>query len=102
MMYVVIFSYEPTSDLKMMPLIVAFVMGGLGMLAPVQGGIGPWHYMVIQTLAVYGLAEETGEIFALIVHTSMNLMVLVAGLVSVFIMSKVNKKINPNWEVVNK
>ncbi len=85
-----IFAYEPTAHLAFMPVVVAFVMGGLGMVAPVQGGLGPWHYMVIHSLAIYGLPNHHGEVFALVTHTSINLVVLIAGLLSMFLIFKLN------------
>ena len=43
------------------------------MLAPVQGGIGPWHFMVYETLFIYGIDKADGKVFALIAHASTNL-----------------------------
>ncbi len=42
-------------ELGILPLLSGFVMGTLGILAPVQGGIGAWHFMVIEGLAIYGV-----------------------------------------------
>ncbi len=79
MMYVVFFSYQPTSHIGPIAGLTAFIMGGLAMLMPVQGGIGAWHFMVIETLSIYGLDKLHGKDFALISHTSMNLMILIVG-----------------------
>lgn len=79
MMYVVFFSYAPTENIGPIAGLTAFIMGGLAMLMPVQGGIGAWHFMVIETLAIYGLDKGFGKDFALIAHTSMNLMLLIFG-----------------------
>ena len=49
------------------------------MLAPIQGGIGPWHFMVAETLILYGIQREDGLIFALIAHTTTNLIYIVLG-----------------------
>ncbi len=92
MMYVVFFSYEPTSTLGPVVGLTAFIMGGLAMLAPVQGGIGAWHFMVIETLFVYGLDKGDGKIFALVCHTSMNLLLIVIGVLCVILLPIVNRK----------
>jgi hypothetical protein len=92
MMYVVFFSYKPTENMTLIAGLTAFIMGGLAMLAPVQGGIGAWHFMVLETLALYGLDKTDGKIFALISHTSMNLLLLVMGAISFFVLPFINKR----------
>lgn len=79
MLYVVFLAYGPTHDLSVRTGMVVFLMGGLAMLAPIQGGIGPWHFMVAETLLLYGLEIQEGEIFALIAHTTTNLIYIVLG-----------------------
>jgi hypothetical protein len=79
MLYVVFLAYEPTKHLSIRVGMVTFLMGGLAMLAPVQGGIGPWHFMVVETLMLYGIPKKEGLIFAAIAHTSTNLIYIVWG-----------------------
>lgn len=85
MLYVVFLAYEPTQHLSIRSGMVVFLMGGLAMLAPIQGGIGPWHFMVVETLLLYGIAREQGLIFALVAHTSTNLIYIVFGGVALLI-----------------
>jgi len=91
-MYVVFFSYAPTSEISPIAGLTAFIMGGLAMLAPVQGGIGAWHFMVIETLWIYGIDKGFGKDFALICHTSMNLMLLVVGGICFILLPIINSK----------
>ncbi|MGD2034420.1 MAG: lysylphosphatidylglycerol synthase transmembrane domain-containing protein [Bacteroidales bacterium] len=86
MLYVVFLAYEPTKHLSIGAGMVVFLMGGLAMLAPIQGGIGPWHYMVVQTLILYGIEKKTGLIFALIAHTCTNLIYIVVGGLAIIIL----------------
>jgi len=86
MLYVVFLAYEPTKHMTLRAGMVVFLMGGLAMLAPIQGGIGPWHYMVVQTMILYGIEEKTGLIFALIAHTCTNLIYIVFGGIAVMIL----------------
>ncbi len=79
MLYVVFLAFEPTQHLSLRVGTVVFLMGGLGMLAPIQGGIGPWHFMVVETLLLYGIQREDGLIFALVAHTTTNLIYIVLG-----------------------
>lgn len=92
MMYAVFFSYAPTEHIGPLAGLTAFIMGGLAMLMPVQGGIGPWHFMVIETLAIYGLDKSYGQDFALISHTSMNLMLLLVGGICFILLPIINRK----------
>jgi hypothetical protein len=54
-------------------------IGGLGMAAPVQGGIGVFHLLVSSTLLLYGLTRESGMAYALLLHTSQTLLVVLMG-----------------------
>jgi len=79
MLYVIFLAYGPTQNLSLRAGMVVFLMGGLGMLAPIQGGIGPWHFMVAETLLLYGIQKEQALIFALVAHTTTNLIYIVVG-----------------------
>lgn len=101
MLYVVFFAYEPTQHLSLRVALVTFLMGGLAMLAPVQGGIGPWHFMVIETLILYGISVDEGKIFALIAHTSTNFIYLIIGVVAFVLLPIINNARN-NLRVTGK
>jgi hypothetical protein len=90
MLYVIFLAYKPTSHLSLETGMITFLMGGLAMLAPVQGGIGPWHFMVYETLFIYGIDKADGKVFALIAHASTNLIYLFLGLAALLIMPLVN------------
>ncbi len=92
MLYVTFFSMEATAHLGMKAGLTILITGSLGMLAPIQGGLGAWHFMVIQTLVLYGITEETAGNFALVVHSSQNLLVIVLGLLAFVTLPIVNRK----------
>lgn len=92
MMYVVFFSFIPTKNISFIAGLTSFIMGAFAMLAPVQGGIGAWHFMVIESLSLYGIDKTNGQIFALISHTSMNLMLLVVGALCFIALPFINAK----------
>jgi hypothetical protein len=75
--------------------LLVFVMGGLAMIAPVQGGIGAWHFMVMETLFMFGIAKADGKIFALIAHTSTNLGLVIMALIGLIVLPLVNKRKYP-------
>jgi len=62
------------------------------MLMPVQGGIGPWHFMVMESLFLYGIDHKDGQIFALIAHSSTSLIYLFFGLVAYALFPLLNRK----------
>lgn len=94
MLYVSFFAFDFTKDLSMLAGLTTFVMGSFGMVAPVQGGIGAWHFMTRESLALYGIPYENGIIFAFVAHTIMTLLVIVLGLISVMALPFFNNKNN--------
>jgi glycosyltransferase 2 family protein len=92
MLYVVFLAYKPTSNLTIQTGMITFLMGGLAMLAPVQGGIGAWHFMVIETLVIYGIARPEGKVFALIAHATTNLIYLIFGSMAMILMPVINER----------
>ncbi|MCK5823076.1 MAG: flippase-like domain-containing protein [Bacteroidales bacterium] len=91
MMYLCFFSIPETSDLSVFAGLTAFVMGSFAMIAPVQGGMGAWHFMVIATLISYGIDGNTAKVFALVCHESMTAMLIVVGFISLIAIPLVNK-----------
>jgi uncharacterized protein (TIRG00374 family) len=91
MLYVVFLAYKPTSHLSLQTGMITFLMGGLAMLAPVQAGIGAWHFMVIETLIIYGIPQPEGKVFALIAHATTNLIYLLFGSIAMILMPLINE-----------
>jgi len=92
MLYCVFFSFKFTSDLTPLAGLTIFVLGSFGMVAPVQGGIGAWHFMVIEGLALYGVDRGDGKVFALLAHGSTTLMLIVLGLIALLVLPFVNER----------
>jgi len=95
MMYFITWSMDSTASLSASSVLMVLVMGSIGMVAPVQGGIGTFHALVAFILFFYGIAESEGKIFALIVHGSQVATVLIVGIVSVLMLGKLTWKIKP-------
>ena len=92
MLYVTFFAFEFTSDLNPIAGLTTFVFASFGMVAPVQGGIGAWHFMAIEALSLYGVAYGNGVIFAFVAHTSMTVMIIVLGVISMLSLSFINRR----------
>ncbi|MGQ1890057.1 lysylphosphatidylglycerol synthase transmembrane domain-containing protein [Thermophagus sp. OGC60D27] len=94
MIYVCFWGFPFTRHLGPGEGFAVFVLGSFGMVAPVQGGIGPWHFLVISTLLFFGVESPQASAFALLVHGSLNGMIVVTGLLSLIAIPIVNKS-NP-------
>jgi uncharacterized protein (TIRG00374 family) len=92
MLYAIFFAFDFTSILNPIAGLTTFVFASFGMVAPVQGGIGAWHFMAIEGLRLYGVAYENGVIFAFVAHTSMTVMIIALGLISMLILPFMNRR----------
>jgi glycosyltransferase 2 family protein len=85
MLIVVFYAFPPTVALSLNAGLTLLIMSGLGMSAPVQGGIGVFHILVSSVLVLYGISAEDGKVFALIAHSTQFLTVMVIGGISFII-----------------
>ncbi|HYG40497.1 MAG TPA: lysylphosphatidylglycerol synthase transmembrane domain-containing protein [Cytophagales bacterium] len=100
--FVVVYSLPQTSNLSFLAGFSILLMGSLGMTAPVQGGIGAFHYLVSGVLILYGIAKEDGVAFAFLIHTSQYVFTLVAGaLCFIFTFIRKGKKTDLTYEYGN-
>ena len=83
MTYVCFFSIEATRMLNVADGLYTMVIGGFGMVAPVQGGIGAYHYIVKVGLMILDVSEDSAILFATVVHTAQTLMTLSVGGISI-------------------
>ncbi|GAA4308578.1 lysylphosphatidylglycerol synthase transmembrane domain-containing protein [Nibribacter koreensis] len=89
--YLAFFVLPGTSQLSWQAGMTIFVMGGIGMSAPVQGGIGVYHILVRTALLLYAVPLDKGMAYALIVHATGAILVVVLGVISL-IASLASKK----------
>ena len=94
MIYITFWSFQFTSHLGVLTGLTVFVMASFGMVAPSPGGIGTWHFMVIETLVIYGVERTPANAFAFAAHGTMTLLLVVIGLISLILLPVVNKKKN--------
>ncbi|MCU0390103.1 MAG: flippase-like domain-containing protein [Thermoflexibacter sp.] len=93
--YVLFFSLEATSVLDIHCALAGLAMSGVAIVAPVQGGIGVYHYLISKTLITYGITETTAKYFAFMSHNSQIIMFIGIGSICLLIsllISKNNKK----------
>lgn len=97
MFYVCFFCFQFTSHLGILVGLTIFVLSSYGMVAPVQGGIGAWHFMVIAALMIYlpdtPNIESMAKTFALLTHGTMTLLYIVVGVICVIFLPIYNNSI---------
>ena len=93
MTWVVVFSLESTSQLTFGDSIFLLVIGGLAMSAPVQSGLGAFHYIISRGLfIVKGVPIEDGLVYALLTHESQLIFISIVGAISFFIIFRKDRR----------
>jgi uncharacterized protein (TIRG00374 family) len=83
MTWVMVFAVESTSGLDLSAGLVLLVIGGLAMSAPVQAGVGAFHYAISRgLLALYGITLEDGMVYAILAHESQMIVTVILGTIS--------------------
>lgn len=90
--YLCFFAIPATSHLSPFVGFTLLAVGSLGILAPVPGGIGTYHFLTIITLTeLYSIASEPATSYAYITHANQIIVNLVAGVFSWIMLSVQNK-----------
>ena len=90
--YITFYAFDFTRDLGVTVGLIAFTMSSIGVAVPVQGGIGPWHFMVIATLVCFGVNENDAAAFALVVHTVQTVWTGLCGLFGIVALPLSNRR----------
>ncbi len=83
--YVAFFALQATSHLGLSAAFCVIVFASLGMIAPVQGGIGAFHFMVTKALQFYGISGASGITLATLMHSSQTIIIVGFGFLSLFL-----------------
>jgi glycosyltransferase 2 family protein len=93
MTWIVVFCVESTSHMSFADSIFILVIGGLAMSAPVQGGMGAFHYFVSRGIAfVEGVSIEDASAYAILTHESQLVLILILGALAFYMLSRKNRK----------
>lgn len=88
--YITFYAFDFTRELGVKVGLIAFAMSSIAVAVPVQGGIGPWHFMVIATLVTFGVKDTDASAFALVVHTLQTVWTGLVGLIAVLLLPIIN------------
>ncbi len=93
--YLCFFAIPATSHLSPVAGFTLLAVGSLGILAPVPGGIGTYHFLTIITLReLYEIAPEPATSYAYIAHANQVAVNIILGIISWIILSFQQKKNN--------
>jgi len=93
MFWICFFALEETSDLGASAIFAGFVLGSFAIVI-IPGGIGAFPAGIMQSLALYGVAEESGFALGWILWFSQTIMILLFGGASMIAMPAYNKSRN--------
>lgn len=86
--YLCFFAIPATSHLSPLAALTLLAVGSLGILAPVPGGVGTYHFLTIITLReLYHVAGEPATSYAYITHANQIVVSIIAGTISWIILS---------------
>ena len=93
MNYVGFLAFEPTSGLGIDAAIVVFTFGSLGMVIPSPGGMGTYHFLVIEALKLFGISGSDGFSYANIIFFSIQIFgIIFFGLIALIMLNTGRKK----------
>ncbi len=84
--YVIFFSFNETSSLGINAGFAVLIAGSIGMIVPVNAGIGAYHFLVASILISYNINYESGLFFATLLHTSQIICLAILGVFSSIIL----------------
>lgn len=91
MLYCSFWVFDFTKDLDMEAGLTTYVFGALGMVVPVQGGIGTYEFMTIQALKIYNIDPTAAGAFAVLAHVVEIVVNCVVGFGCSLILPFINK-----------
>jgi len=77
--------FAATESLDFYSAMFTVVGGSFVMIAPIQGGIGAFHFMVSECLRFLGINPGIGLAYATIIHAAQTLTVIVIGFLSLIL-----------------
>jgi len=93
MVYFPVLMLPETSSLTFVDALTILAIGSLGIVAPVPGGIGAYHFIVKAVLVeIYGIGGNAAGSFAALTHAGQTIMNVIVGALSYFYLVFLSKK----------
>ncbi len=87
------YAFPETSHLNFLDGITILGIGSLGIIAPVPGGIGSYHFVITELLTqLYAIPVKVAAAYATANHASQTIMIIVVGIISYILLILVKTK----------
>jgi hypothetical protein len=87
------YSFQETSHLNIIDGLTVLAIGSLGMVAPVPGGIGAYHFIITELLTqLYDIPAYVAAAFATANHAAQTLILLLGGALSYALLVFIKRK----------
>jgi uncharacterized protein (TIRG00374 family) len=94
MTYTCFKSFGPTAGLSPQAGFITFVFGSLGMIVPLPGGMGSYHFCVMAALGLYGINGADSFSFAMIIFFSIQIFCnVLLGILSLILLPIYNRTV---------
>lgn len=95
-------AFNPTSGLGLVPAILVFTFGSLGILIPSPGGMGTYHFLVIEALKLFGVSGSDGFSYANIMFFAVQIVgVIFFGIIALLMLNLSAKEIEDELQKQN-
>lgn len=96
MVYTAFFMLKQTSVLNFVGALTILAIGSLGIVAPVPGGIGAYHFIVMKALSeIYSIKASYALSYATITHGGQTLLNIVVGAIGYMFLVMFSKNLKP-------
>jgi conserved hypothetical protein len=93
MTYLAFYAYDPVSHLGPLDGLLVFDFGSLGMVFPSPGGMGSYHYMIVEALKILNVDPINGFTFAIITFFTLTIScTVIIGLLCLILLPLINKQ----------
>ncbi|KAA6323551.1 hypothetical protein EZS27_027017 [termite gut metagenome] len=89
--YIAFFCFSFTEQLSVGAALAMFTGGAFAVMAPTPAGAGPWHFVIISMMSLYGVSVTNAGIFALVVHGIQTFLVVLLGIYGMILLPFTNK-----------
>lgn len=97
--YLTCLAFPFTENISPSDALAVFVLSTYGVVVPSPGGMGTWHFLTIELLALYGVAKDPcGRAYALVTHGVQDISFLTVGFALLLLLPVINKKYSPQNE----
>jgi glycosyltransferase 2 family protein len=79
--YIVFFALPATAHLSISDGLFIMMSASLGIIVPVPGGVGAYHFLVTMAMQILGVDNQSGLAYATIVHAAQGLLLIAAGII---------------------